>query len=149
MRLRVECTLFCYLQTRARTHVVLVIGLYELLRNPSTWLIESPGAYICMRQHRNGNGTRFQNKDRSMILFEHFKNIQMIGMVVNNATVVHASINHCCPCSKIVIVLKSVLFYIQFMCVCLKPVHFFSFLFLYDGLPFFFILDDFSFFSLC
>ena len=30
MRLRVECTLFCNLQSRARTHVILVIGLYEL-----------------------------------------------------------------------------------------------------------------------
>jgi hypothetical protein len=72
--------------------------------------------HICMRQHRNGNGTHFQNKDRSMISFEHSKNMQMIGMVVNNATVVHANINQCCPCSKIVIALKSVLFYIQFMC---------------------------------
>jgi len=30
LRLRVECTRFCNLQSRARTHVVLVIGLYEL-----------------------------------------------------------------------------------------------------------------------
>jgi hypothetical protein len=36
LRLRVECTLFCYLQSRARTHAVLVIGLYELLGNPTT-----------------------------------------------------------------------------------------------------------------
>ena len=36
LRLRVECTLFCNLQSRARTHVVLVIGLYELLGNPTT-----------------------------------------------------------------------------------------------------------------
>jgi hypothetical protein len=28
--------LFCNLQSRARTHVVLVIGLYELLGNPTT-----------------------------------------------------------------------------------------------------------------
>ena len=68
-----------------------------------------------MRQHRNGNGTHFQNKDRSMISIEHSINMQMIGMVVNNATVVHANINQCCPCSKIVIALKSVLFYIQFI----------------------------------
>ena len=34
--LRVECTLFCNLQSRTRTHVVLVIGLYELLGNPTT-----------------------------------------------------------------------------------------------------------------
>jgi len=35
LRLRVECTLFCNLQSRARTHVVLVMGLYELL-DPAT-----------------------------------------------------------------------------------------------------------------
>jgi hypothetical protein len=35
LRLRVECTLFCNLQSRARTHAVLVIGLYELL-DPTT-----------------------------------------------------------------------------------------------------------------
>jgi hypothetical protein len=34
LRLRVECTLFCYLQSRARTHAVLVIGLYEFLVRP-------------------------------------------------------------------------------------------------------------------
>jgi hypothetical protein len=31
LRLQVECTLFCNLQSRARTHAVLVIVLYELL----------------------------------------------------------------------------------------------------------------------
>jgi len=36
LQLRVECTLFCNLQSRARTHVVLVIYLYELLGNPTT-----------------------------------------------------------------------------------------------------------------
>jgi hypothetical protein len=41
--LRVECTLFCNLQSRARTNAVLVIGLYELLGNPTTLLIELPG----------------------------------------------------------------------------------------------------------
>jgi hypothetical protein len=34
-RLRVECTLFCNLQSWARTHAVLVMGLYELL-DPTT-----------------------------------------------------------------------------------------------------------------
>jgi hypothetical protein len=34
LRLRVECTLFCNLQSWARTYAVLVIGLYELL-NPT------------------------------------------------------------------------------------------------------------------
>jgi hypothetical protein len=36
LRLRVECTFFCNLQSRARTHTVLVIDLYELLGNPTT-----------------------------------------------------------------------------------------------------------------
>ena len=31
LRLWVECTLFCKLQSQVRTHAVLVIGLYELL----------------------------------------------------------------------------------------------------------------------
>ena len=36
LRLRVECTLICNLQSQARTYAVLVIGLYELLGNPTT-----------------------------------------------------------------------------------------------------------------
>jgi len=36
LRLRVECTLFCNLQSRAGTQAVLVIGLYELLGNSTT-----------------------------------------------------------------------------------------------------------------
>jgi hypothetical protein len=35
LQLRVECTLFCNLQSWARTHAVLVISLYELL-DPTT-----------------------------------------------------------------------------------------------------------------
>ena len=35
LRLRVECTLFINLQSRARTHAVLVIGMYELF-DPTT-----------------------------------------------------------------------------------------------------------------
>ena len=35
LRLQVECTLFCNLQSWARTHAVLVIGLYEVL-DPTT-----------------------------------------------------------------------------------------------------------------
>ena len=34
---------FCYLQSRTWTHAVLVIWLYELLGNPTTYLIEPPG----------------------------------------------------------------------------------------------------------
>jgi hypothetical protein len=37
--LRVECTLFCNLQSQVQTHAVLV---YELLGNPTTKLIEPP-----------------------------------------------------------------------------------------------------------
>jgi hypothetical protein len=40
LRLRVECTFVCYLQSRARTHAVLVIYLYELLDNATTLLID-------------------------------------------------------------------------------------------------------------
>ena len=36
-------TPFCNLQSRARIHAVLVIGLYELLGNPTAELIEPPG----------------------------------------------------------------------------------------------------------
>jgi hypothetical protein len=36
LRVRVECTLFGNLQSWARTHAILVIGLYELLGNPTT-----------------------------------------------------------------------------------------------------------------
>jgi hypothetical protein len=36
LRLRVECIFFCNLQSRARTHTVLVIGLYEMLGKPTT-----------------------------------------------------------------------------------------------------------------
>ena len=34
LQLQVECTLVCNLQSRVRTHAILVIGLYELLGNP-------------------------------------------------------------------------------------------------------------------
>jgi SAM-dependent MidA family methyltransferase len=36
LRLLVECTHFCNLQRQEQTHVVLVIGLYELLGNTTT-----------------------------------------------------------------------------------------------------------------
>ena len=36
LRLQVKCILFCNLQSRVRTHAILVIGLYELLDNPTT-----------------------------------------------------------------------------------------------------------------
>ena len=41
----ITCTLFCNLQSRVRTHAVLVIGLYELIGNPTTSLIEPPGPH--------------------------------------------------------------------------------------------------------
>ena len=42
LRLRIECTPFCKKLGRARTHAVLVIGLYELLGNPTIYLIIQP-----------------------------------------------------------------------------------------------------------
>ena len=36
LRLQVRCTFFCNLQSQAWTHAILVIGLYELLGNPTT-----------------------------------------------------------------------------------------------------------------
>ena len=44
LRLRVHP--FCNFQSWAQTHAVLVIGLYELLGNPTTQLIEPPGPLI-------------------------------------------------------------------------------------------------------
>ena len=46
LRLRLECTLFSNLQSRTWTHAVLLIGLYELLGNPTTKLIEPPGPFL-------------------------------------------------------------------------------------------------------
>jgi hypothetical protein len=43
---RYKPTLFCNLQSRAQTHAVLVIGLHELLGNPTTYLIEPPGPWL-------------------------------------------------------------------------------------------------------
>jgi hypothetical protein len=37
LRLRVEYTLSCDLKSRMRTHAILVIGLSELLGNPTTY----------------------------------------------------------------------------------------------------------------
>ena len=57
LRLRVECTLVCSLQNRASTHAVLVIGLYELLGNPTTQLIEPPGPVNSIIEYSYVNGT--------------------------------------------------------------------------------------------
>ena len=40
-----RCSYYKHIQNRARTHAVLVIGLYELL-DPATQLIEPPGSPI-------------------------------------------------------------------------------------------------------
>ena len=42
LRLRVDCTLFCNLQIWARTHAVVVIGLYELLDPTNSLLFFIP-----------------------------------------------------------------------------------------------------------
>jgi hypothetical protein len=47
-RLRVECSLFCNLQSQARTRAILVIGLYELLGNPTTQLIEHGPCHLVL-----------------------------------------------------------------------------------------------------
>jgi hypothetical protein len=53
LRLRVECTLFCNLQSRVRTHAVLVIGLYELLGNPTNSLSHPGYRYYTKAQMNN------------------------------------------------------------------------------------------------
>jgi len=40
---------FCNLQSRVQTHAILVIGLYELLGNPTTQLIEPPRTLILIK----------------------------------------------------------------------------------------------------
>ena len=47
--------LFCKLQSRARTYAVLVIGLYELLGNPTAKLIEPITGLDCMSKTSNTN----------------------------------------------------------------------------------------------
>ena len=46
---------FCNLQSRSRTHTVLVIGLYELLGNPTTKLTEPPGPVGLFDNGKNMN----------------------------------------------------------------------------------------------
>jgi hypothetical protein len=47
---------FCNLQSRARSHAVLVIGLYdELLGNPTTELIEPTGPSNCLEHIVNNH----------------------------------------------------------------------------------------------
>jgi hypothetical protein len=41
------------LQSRKRTHTVLVIGLYELLGNPTNYLIEPPGPWLLLKRTSN------------------------------------------------------------------------------------------------
>jgi hypothetical protein len=43
--LRVECTLFCYLESRVRTYAVFVIGFYEWLGNPTTSIFKPFGSH--------------------------------------------------------------------------------------------------------
>jgi hypothetical protein len=54
IQFRVECTLFCNLQIRARSHAALVIGLYELLGNRTNSLSHPDphfirGFYLCVK----------------------------------------------------------------------------------------------------
>jgi len=59
MRLRVECTLFCNLQSRAWIHAVLVIGLYELLGNPTTLTHWATRPSVIIR--KTWSGTKIRN----------------------------------------------------------------------------------------
>jgi hypothetical protein len=52
LRLQVKCTLFCNLQSRARTHAVLVIDLHELLGNPTTLTHWATRALDLVRLHQ-------------------------------------------------------------------------------------------------
>jgi hypothetical protein len=51
LQLRVGCTLFCNLQSRARTHTILVIGIYIILYYSSFYLIS-----VHFSQHFAGPG---------------------------------------------------------------------------------------------
>jgi hypothetical protein len=51
----VHAILFCNLQSRARTHAVLVIGLYELLCNPTTYnSLSHLGPLNCLDREQQG-----------------------------------------------------------------------------------------------
>ena len=66
LRLRVECTLFCHIQSRARTHTILVTGLYELLGNPTTKLIEPHGPFPLPLSNRKYNIIKEKNRSQAM-----------------------------------------------------------------------------------
>ena len=70
LRLRVECTIFCNLQSRARTHAVLVIGLYELLGNPTTYLIQPPGPSVSKLS------LTFRSGECSILFLRHLQRVK-------------------------------------------------------------------------
>ena len=92
--------LFLYnLHSRERTHAVLVIGLYELLGNPTIYLIEPPGPFI--EKHTCFCECWDTNKQRQcrLILRVKFQNIIYEAKNERNITITHArhevvEINH-------------------------------------------------------
>jgi hypothetical protein len=67
---------FCNLQSRARTHAVLVIGLYELLDNPTTEFIEPSGPYALFGQEVSEKKILSYRPNR-------YKELFMAAMLVN------------------------------------------------------------------
>ena len=80
LRLQVECTLFCNLQSRSRTHVVLVIGLYELLGNPTTYLIEPPGPLL----------NQYNNSVKVIVFLTEI----LLKVALNFITIYNTPLNH-------------------------------------------------------
>ena len=69
---------FCNLQSRVRTHAVLVIGSYELLDNPTTYLIEPPVSSLTSDFHN----TRLCCKYHRTICLKAMRSIVMLFYVV-------------------------------------------------------------------
>ena len=69
---------FCNLQSRVQTHAILVIGLYELLGNPTTYLIEPPVPSLTSDFHN----TRLCCKYHRTICLKAMRSIAMLFDVV-------------------------------------------------------------------
>jgi hypothetical protein len=69
---------FCNLQSRVRTHAVLVIGSYELLGNPTIYVIEPPVSSLTSDFHN----TRLCCKYHRTICLKAMRSIVMLFYVV-------------------------------------------------------------------
>ena len=69
---------FCNLQSRVRTHAVLVIGWYELLGNPTIYVIEPPVSSLTSDFHN----TRLCCKYHRTICLKAMRSIVMLFYVV-------------------------------------------------------------------